>query len=72
MSLIEALQQGWAVAVCGLCRQGERGGQIVNPTAGSRRREVTSFRGDHIVESYVIKDGVVVARGSLQVPIDPE
>lgn len=47
-------------------------GQIVNPTAGSRRREVTSFRGDHIVECYVIKDGVVVARDSLRVPIDPE
>lgn len=47
-------------------------GQIINPTAGTRRREVTTFRGDHIVECYIIKDGVVVARNSLLVPIDPE
>lgn len=47
-------------------------GQIINPTAGSHRREVTTFRGDHLVECYIVKDGVVVARDSLLVPIDPE
>jgi len=47
-------------------------GQVINPTAGHHRREVTTFRGDHSVECYVIKDGVVVARDSLLVPIEPE
>lgn len=47
-------------------------GQIINPTAGSHRREITTFRGDHIVECYIIKDGVVVGRDSLLVPIEPD
>ncbi len=32
-------------------------------------RESTSFRGEHYVECYIIKDGVVVARDHIDVPI---
>lgn len=47
-------------------------GQILNPSVGSQRREVTSFRGSHLVECYIIRNGVVVARDSVDVPIAPE
>ncbi|MEM7288785.1 MAG: nucleotidyltransferase [Pseudomonadota bacterium] len=44
-------------------------GQIV-PDHGKREcREATSFRGDHLVECYVVHRGVVVARDSILVPI---
>ncbi|MCC5788469.1 MAG: hypothetical protein JJT75_02460 [Opitutales bacterium] len=40
------------------------------PDGGRRRRtEKTKFRGDHIVECYAIKDGVVVAQDRIHVPI---
>ncbi|MEV0799807.1 nucleotidyltransferase [Kribbella sp. NPDC050281] len=47
-------------------------GQITDPNrrAGGRQ-EITSFRGDHYVECYVIKAGVVVARDRIEVPIQP-
>ncbi len=32
-------------------------------------RESTSFRGEHYVECYILKDGVVVARDHIDVPI---
>lgn len=42
-------------------------GQIVS---GHRTKtETTSFKGDHIVECYAIKDGVVVAKDRIHVPI---
>ncbi len=47
-------------------------GQIIAPNRDQGRHEVTSFRGDHYVESYIIKDGVVVARDRILVPIRPE
>ncbi|WP_257884546.1 hypothetical protein [Sulfitobacter sp. CW3] len=31
--------------------------------------ERTNFRGDHIVECYAVKDGVVVAKDRIHVPI---
>ncbi|MEL6050708.1 nucleotide-binding domain-containing protein [Corynebacterium rouxii] len=42
-------------------------GQILN--GGNSHHEVTSFRGRHQVECFVIKDGVVVARDKIDVPI---
>lgn len=47
-------------------------GQITEPNRGEGRREHTDFRGDHHVECYIIKDGVVVARDQILVPIRPE
>jgi hypothetical protein len=32
-------------------------------------QESTSFKGDHLVECYILKDGVVVARSEITVPI---
>lgn len=44
-------------------------GQIV-PDAGHRKKtETTSFKGDHVVECYAVKDGVVVAKDRIHVPI---
>lgn len=47
-------------------------GQIWPDGGRMRRTEKTSFRGDHIVECYAIKDGVVVAKDRIHVPIKPD
>ena len=44
-------------------------GQIVSDDGLKKRKESTSFRGEHIVECYAIKDGVVVAKDRIDVPI---
>jgi hypothetical protein len=44
-------------------------GQIVSDGGRMRKTESTSFRGDHIVECYAVKDGVVVAKDRIHVPI---
>lgn len=44
-------------------------GEIIASTAPGTRHERTSFRGEHVVECYAIKDGVVVARDHIDVPI---
>ncbi|WP_158677239.1 nucleotide-binding domain-containing protein [Arthrobacter sp. PGP41] len=36
---------------------------------GHDRHEVTSFRGHHRVECYILKNRVVVARDGISVPI---
>ena len=47
-------------------------GQIIDPNRGHDRYEVTSFRGHHHVECYILKNGVVVARDDITVPISTE
>ncbi|WP_299520567.1 hypothetical protein [uncultured Serinicoccus sp.] len=44
-------------------------GQIVASNRGTGRHERTEFRGDHLVECYVVKHGIVVARDRIDVPI---
>lgn len=45
-------------------------GEIISPNhASNARHERTSFRGEHVVECYIIKDGIVVARDVIDVPI---
>lgn len=44
-------------------------GQIVNDGGSMQRVETTDFEGDHIVECYAIKNGVVVAKDRIRVPI---
>lgn len=44
-------------------------GQIFTDEGYKTRNESTSFQGEHFVECYAIKDGVVVARASIDVPI---
>jgi len=43
-------------------------GQIIDKNAKAHR-EATQFRGEHYVECYIIKNGVVVARDHIDVPI---
>lgn len=44
-------------------------GQIVPSSRRGTRHEETHFRGDHVVECYILKDGIVVARDAIDVPI---
>lgn len=44
-------------------------GQIVSDAGKLQKQESTSFKGEHIVECYVVKNGVVVARDTIEVPI---
>ena len=44
-------------------------GQIFEDDGYNRRKESTNFRGEHIVECYAIKNGVVVAKDRIIVPI---
>lgn len=44
-------------------------GQIFNDGGYHQRNESTSFKGEHIVECFVIKNGVVVAKDRIDVPI---
>jgi hypothetical protein len=44
-------------------------GQIVSDEGRMRKSEKTNFRGDHVVECYAIKNGFVVAKDRIQVPI---
>ncbi|MFT8787386.1 MAG: nucleotidyltransferase [Bifidobacterium psychraerophilum] len=45
-------------------------GEIILPNRRAARHERTSFSGEHYVECYIIKDEVVVARDSIDVPIN--
>lgn len=47
-------------------------GEIIESSSKNQRREVTTFRGEHFVECYLIMNGVVVARDSIDVPIDAD
>lgn len=45
-------------------------GQIISPNRGNNaRHERSQFRGEHVVECYIVKEGIVVARDSIDVPI---
>lgn len=44
-------------------------GQIVDDAGNLEKKETTNFKGSHFVECYVIKDNMVVAKDSIDVPI---
>ena len=44
-------------------------GHIIHDEGHHQRNESTSFKGDHIVECFIIKDGVVAAKDRIDVPI---
>ncbi|MGB0414847.1 MAG: nucleotide-binding domain-containing protein [Coraliomargarita sp.] len=44
-------------------------GQIVEDEGQLEKTEKTNFKGDHVVECYCVKDGVVVAKDRIHVPI---
>lgn len=64
----------WKVLNCGPVaeKRDEIRGQIITPNRGHDRHEVTSFRGHHNVECYILKNGIVVARDDITVPISAE
>lgn len=47
-------------------------GQIVPDAGHLDRNEETTFRGDHVVECYCVKDDVVVAKDRIHVPIEAD
>jgi hypothetical protein len=44
-------------------------GQIVDSSKRGVRIEHSDFKGEHVVECYVVKDGVVVAQDRIDVPV---
>jgi hypothetical protein len=44
-------------------------GQIISSSRTGVRHERTVFRGEHFVECYIVRDGIVVARDIIDVPI---
>ncbi|QBG92236.1 SMODS domain-containing nucleotidyltransferase [Xanthomonas oryzae] len=44
-------------------------GQIVRDAGHLIKTESTTFQGEHIVEAYIVRDGVVVAKDRIHVPI---
>lgn len=44
-------------------------GQIVRDKANGNKYEKTSFRGEHIVECYIVYNGTVIAKDRIKVPI---
>lgn len=47
-------------------------GQIVADQGNGERKESSDFLGDHVVDCYCVKDGVVVAKNRIHVPINSE
>lgn len=45
-------------------------GQIVQDEGTNIKPEHTDFRGEHIAECYAVRDGIVIARDRIDVPID--
>lgn len=50
-------------------RQDKIRGQITGSSSPGVRVERSNFKGEHVVECYVVKDGAVVARDRIDVPI---
>ncbi len=44
-------------------------GQIIPDKGRGERTETTNFKGDHVVECFIVKDGIVVAKDRIHVPI---
>lgn len=47
-------------------------GQIIKDDGSMKKKESTDFRGNHFVECYCVKGGVVVAKNRIDVPIEEE
>lgn len=45
-------------------------GQIVDDDGSMEKCESTDFKGDHVVECYIVKDNILVAKDRIHVPID--
>ena len=70
-SAAEPYEVKWKVLNRGIEAQRRKAtrGQVINSSSHNVRIEHSDFRGNHVVECYIIKDGVVVARDCIDVPI---
>ena len=70
-SAAEPYEVKWKVLNRGIEAQHRKAtrGQIIESSSHNERIEHSDFRGNHVVECYIIKDGVVVARDCIDVPI---
>lgn len=70
-TVTEPYKLKWKVLNCGAEaeRRDKIRGQIVDSSRSGVRIEHSDFKGQHVVECYVVKDGVVVARDRIDVPI---
>lgn len=50
-------------------RRNQIRGQILEDEGHQKRKERTSFKGEHLVECYAVKDNILVARDRIIVPI---
>ena len=68
-NLLHKVQWFWKVRNVGneAIKRNQERGQIF--LAGTTRREVTSFNGDHYVECYAVINNIVIARDRIKVPI---
>ena len=68
-NLLHKVQWFWKVRNVGneAIKRNQERGQIF--LAGTTRREVTSFNGDHYVECYAVINKIVIARDRIKVPI---
>jgi Second Messenger Oligonucleotide or Dinucleotide Synthetase domain/Adenylyl/Guanylyl and SMODS C-terminal sensor domain len=51
-------------------RRNDIRGQIIADSGYQKKEEHTSFRGSHIVECYAVKNGVLIAKDRIDVPIE--
>ena len=70
-STLSGVEFFWKVRNVGVeaIKRGRERGQIIK--GGTKKHENTEFKGMHYVECYAIHEGVVIARGRIEVPIDP-
>lgn len=68
-NLLHKVQWFWKVRNVGneAIKRNQERGQIF--LAGTTRREVTSFNGDHYVECYAVINNIIIARDRIKVPI---
>lgn len=72
LSTLKGVEYFWKVRNVGdeaIRRNCERG-QIIK--GSTRKHENTDFKGLHYVECYAVHEGIVIARGRIEVPIDPQ
>lgn len=65
----EPYQLKWKVRNCGPASVGRERGEILLDYGQRKRKENSSFYGDHFVECYLIKNDVCIAMDRIDVPI---
>ncbi|SQF82189.1 Uncharacterised protein [Streptococcus equi subsp. zooepidemicus] len=70
-SYFSGVEYFWKVRNVGAeaIKRGRERGQIIK--GNTKKHENTEFKGMHYVECYAVFEGIVIARGRIEVPIDP-